>query len=126
MLNSISRIEDYFAEEVNEAYSDEIIELEKRDRITEEQLNKIQEINNLYSKIYNTDHYGVLGVSPEASFNEIKSAYLNLAKKFYLAENQFFDDENWRKAEAVFVRISSAYEVLSNAEKRTDYHMVEG
>jgi molecular chaperone DnaJ len=62
------------------------------------------------------DFYEVLGVSRKASDKEIKSAYRKLARKWH-------PDVNPGNAEAEerFKRISQAYEVISDAEKRAKY-----
>ena len=57
--------------------------------------------------------YEVLGVKPDASADEIRKVYRNLAK-------QFHPDLNPGKpeAEARFKSISAAYDLLSDPEKR--------
>lgn len=62
------------------------------------------------------DYYEVLGVSREASQDEIKSAYRKLAFKFHPDRNQ--DDPD---AESKFKEAAEAYEVLGTAEKRQTY-----
>lgn len=62
------------------------------------------------------DFYEVLGVSREASQDEIKSAYRKLAFKFHPDRNQ--DDPD---AESKFKEAAEAYEVLGNQEKRQTY-----
>jgi DnaJ-class molecular chaperone len=60
--------------------------------------------------------YDVLGVKPDASADEIRKVYRNLAK-------QFHPDLNPGKpeAEARFKSISAAYDLLSDPEKRARY-----
>ncbi len=62
------------------------------------------------------DPYKILGVQKSASEKEIKSAYRKLAKKFHPDRNQ--DDP---KAEAKFAEASSAYDFLSDKERRGQY-----
>lgn len=64
----------------------------------------------------NRDYYDVLGVSKTASQDDIKKAYRQLARKYHPDANP--DDP---KAEEKFKEVSSAYEVLSDAEKRKMY-----
>lgn len=62
------------------------------------------------------DFYEVLGVSRNASDKEIKSAYRKLARKYHPDVNP-----GNAEAEEKFKRISQAYEVLSDSEKRAKY-----
>ena len=62
------------------------------------------------------DLYDVLGVARDASHDDIRKAYRKLARKHHPDLNP--DDP---AAEERFKRVSAAYEVLSNAEKRKLY-----
>ena len=64
------------------------------------------------------DYYKTLGVARDASVDEIKAAYRDLAKKYHPdANNGSVDAEN------KFKEISEAYSVLSDNEKRAMYDM---
>jgi curved DNA-binding protein len=63
-----------------------------------------------------SDYYKVLGVSKSASDGEIKKAYRKLAMKYHPDHTK-----GDKKAEDKFKKISEAYAVLSDKEKRKQY-----
>lgn len=63
----------------------------------------------------NKDYYDILGVSKDASDDEIKHAYRKLSKKWHPDINKAPD------AEAKFKEINEAYETLSDPQKRANY-----
>lgn len=63
------------------------------------------------------DYYQVLGVQREASADDIKKAYRKLALKWHPDKNP----DNKTEAEKKFKELSEAYEVLSDANKRSLY-----
>jgi len=63
------------------------------------------------------DYYDVLGVERDASEADIKKSYRRLAMKHHPDRNADGD----AKAEASFKEAKEAYEVLSDAQKRTAY-----
>ena len=63
------------------------------------------------------DHYGTLGVTSDASFDEIKKSYRQLARKFHPDVNS--DPASSEK----FKEITTAYEVLSDPDKRQRYDL---
>jgi curved DNA-binding protein CbpA len=70
------------------------------------------------------DHYRLLGLDPAADKKAVKRAYFELAAKFH-------PDRYFRKKlgsfklriEAIFGRLTLAYEALSNADMRAEYDM---
>ena len=62
------------------------------------------------------DYYNILGISRSASQDDIKKAFRTLAKKYHPDRNP--DDPN---AEEMFKKITEAYDVLSDSEKRSNY-----
>ncbi len=63
----------------------------------------------------NKDYYEILGVSKDASADDIKSAYRRLAKKYHPDLNKT------QEAAEKFKEINEAYEVLSDDTKRANY-----
>src|SRR5438067_5262430 len=63
-----------------------------------------------------TNLYDVLGVAKNASADEIKKAYRKLARQYHPDRNP--DDP---AAEAKFKEVQTAYDVLSDPEKRKQY-----
>src|ERR1035437_3369503 len=64
------------------------------------------------------NYYIILGVKNTANFDEIKTAYRALAKKYHPDKNH-----GNKAAEEYFKEIQQAYAVLSNAEKRKKYDL---
>jgi molecular chaperone DnaJ len=62
------------------------------------------------------DFYGVLGVSRDASHEEIKRAYRKLARKYHPDVNA-----GDKAAERKFKEVQEAYDVVGDAEKRKKY-----
>ena len=64
----------------------------------------------------NDDYYAALGVSKNATADEIKKAYRKLAIKYHPDRNP-----GNKQAEEKFKKVSIAYDVLSDPEKRKNY-----
>lgn len=65
------------------------------------------------------NYYDVLGIKRDATPEEIKNAYRNLAKKYHPDSTGGKEHE---EAKEKFQEIQEAYEVLSDPEKRRLYH----
>jgi hypothetical protein len=68
--------------------------------------------------VYNSteSYYDILGVARNASKSEIKRAYRKLARKYHPDS-----PENKSNGDELFKKISTAYEVLSDSQKRSKY-----
>lgn len=64
-----------------------------------------------------TEYYDILGVEKNASEDEIKKSYKKMAMKWHPDKNL----NNKEKAEEHFKKISEAYNILSDSEKRDIY-----
>ncbi len=64
------------------------------------------------------NYYSILGVTPDSTDSELKSAYRRLARKYH-------PDINPNGAQ-MFKDISEAYKTLSNAKKRFQYDTING
>ena len=62
------------------------------------------------------NYYEILGVGPEATTEEIKKSFRNLAMKHHPDKNK-----NSEESRQKFMKIVEAYEVLSDAQTRKNY-----
>ena len=74
-------------------------------------------LNFAATSMSSKDYYIILGLKPTASAEEIKRSYRRLALKYHPDKNP-----GDVIAEATFKEIVEAYEILSDAKKRNDYH----
>lgn len=68
-----------------------------------------------------TSLYETLGVSPTAEIDEIKKVFRKLALKCHPDKLVNASDEEKKEAEATFKKITEAYTILSDPEKREKY-----
>jgi curved DNA-binding protein CbpA len=79
-------------------------------------------ILDVHSKLAKLTPYELLGVAPSADAKTIKRTYFELARTLH--PDRYFGKNlgSYRsKLEAVFARVSAAYEVLGNKTKRAEY-----
>jgi DnaJ-class molecular chaperone len=62
------------------------------------------------------NYYDILGVNPDATPEEIKKSFRNLALKYHPDKNK-----NSEESKQKFMKIVEAYEVLSNEQSRRNY-----
>ena len=84
---------------------------------------KIRECRKEAKLASRKDYYKSLGVSKDASIEEIKKSYKKLALLHHPDKQIGKTDEEKKEAEKVFKEIAQAYQVLSNPEKRKRYDM---
>ena len=80
------------------------------------------QVDAYFSAIDGWDHYEALDVSREATREEIRKAYFALSKRFH-PDTLFGKNLGPYKArmEAVFQRVTDAYEILGRTKKRYEY-----
>ena len=78
-----------------------------------------------HSTLSDKDFYGVLGVAEDAPQDEIRDSYYKLVKDFHPDVNQSIPGDIREKAQEIFTAINSAYETLSDSEKRKNYNSEE-
>ena len=113
------------------AASDEQVETEEEIKIedeTPEEQDKpedntvIKELEEFYEFTKKEDdYYDLLRVGTEATSEEIKDAYYALIKKFHPDANSGFPEDIKIKSEHIFTKVTKAYEILLDEQKRLEY-----
>jgi len=80
-----------------------------------------ERVNGFYEDMEKKDHYQILGIQKGASGEEIRDSYYKLVKNYHPDVNPNADNDTRLKAEEIFTRITSAYETLSQTDKRQEY-----
>ena len=81
-----------------------------------------QDADSLFSRLGTaTNHYEVLGITPNATDDEIKQQYHSLALQFHPDRFHQSAPELRTKIESAFANILQAYETLSDAKQRDHY-----
>ncbi len=83
-----------------------------------------ERIEQAYGAMQGQDHYQVLNVSREATSDQIKRAYFRLAKEYHPDRHLQEGMSNmYDKLEALFRRITEAYDTLLMEQTRKEYDM---
>lgn len=80
------------------------------------------DINGMFIRLANVNHYELLGVQPDADRRTIRDAYFALSQRFH--PDAWFGKSigEWKpRMEAIFREVTKAYDVLSNRHQRAAY-----
>jgi len=91
------------------------------DKQIKELKSKIHETEVQIKRLKQKDFYKILGVSRNATQNEIKKSYRKMALKFHPDRQSSKSQEEKEKAEVIFKDVNLAYEVLSDEVKKRKY-----
>jgi len=67
------------------------------------------------------DPYEILGVSKDANRSQIRAAYRKAALRHHPDKQQTSSEQEKQRANVLFAKISNAYEILSDDDKRREY-----
>jgi DnaJ domain/Domain of unknown function (DUF4388) len=82
-----------------------------------------QEIGAAFDSLKGRSHFDVLGISKASNEAQVKEAYFRLARRFHpdSIRKEVALADLTERAEAVFIRVGEAYEVLRDARRRSSY-----
>ena len=84
---------------------------------------ELAELNKLHEHAKNGNHYGLLGLAPDADTAKIQAAYYQLSRDWHPDRHYRRNiGDSAEKLEFVFVHINKAYKTLKNDDLRRRYH----
>jgi len=104
-----------------EAKTNERLSAKDSTDTTKDNSELIKGINELYSRLDDEDYYMILGVNKDSLIQEIRDSYYSLVKKYHPDILARLDDRSREKADRIFSVISTAYQTLSDDDKRDDF-----
>jgi hypothetical protein len=90
-------------------------------------LEKLKPVDDLLARLETANYYELLGVATDASPQDIRRAYSQLAKRFH--PDVYFRKRigaYQRKLEQLFAALTRAYGVLQNSDERMVYDLITG
>lgn len=81
----------------------------------------IEKLNSILSNFVDKNYFEILGVGLNSSADEIKNSYFHLAREYHPDRLGRVSVEVKKKADEVFVIITSAYHTLSDHPSREEY-----
>lgn len=107
---------------LDERYDEAIEDFQKATQAQEESRRAregLDKAHKLKKQAGKRDYYKILGLKRNASKRDVTKAYRKLAQKWH--PDNFSDEKEKKKAEAKFIDIAAAKEVLSDDEKRSQF-----
>jgi len=90
--------------------------------VFEDEQHAQRDILKFYEYIQNEeDYYKILNLEKGSTIDEVKEAYFKSIKKFHPDANMNFPEDIRVKAERIFTKVTKAYEILSDEQKRNNF-----
>lgn len=107
------------------ALSSSLASAPEKKPVSDEERTIERDVGEAFKALKNADHFKVMGVERNATSEEVKKAYFELAKRFHpdrVAGHNFSNPEQTaERFEQVFARVSEAYRVLQDPDQRAAY-----
>lgn len=116
--------------------STKIIEYKEKDKIAEDKISElilkepeveldtafVEKVEELYNKLNSINYYDILGVTENASPDEVRDAYYKKTKEFHPDRHFQLPSETLKnKLSSLFSFLTQAYETLSDQKIRLEY-----
>jgi len=90
--------------------------------VSEKEQHSQNEILKFYEHLQDEeDHYKILNIKKGSTKDEVKEAYFESIKKYHPDANMNFPEDIRVKAEIIFTKVTKAYEILGDEQKRVNF-----